>query len=128
MTSITLDPTTSPLTATRREKIAAGLAIPLGLMTFTGGIIFWEWSALTWMAMIAVGMGASYLWNASRVLRGDAAGVRPVTLTAYVHVAFTISKLVIWQETEAAPFGVVAIAIALLLRGRAPRSRVRPGA
>jgi hypothetical protein len=38
---------------------------------------------------------------------------------------FTLAKLVIWQETEATLFGVVAIAIAiaLLLRGREPRPR-----
>ena len=116
MTSITL---AAPTVTTRREKIAAGLALPLGTMTCVGGIVFWEWSALTWIAAIALAMGASYLFNGVRVLRGDAAGLHPLLLTAYVHIAFTIAKLAIWQETEATVFGIVAIAIALLLRGRA---------
>ena len=115
MTSITL--AAPAATTTRREKLAAGLAVPLGTMTCVGGVVFWEWSALTWIAVIALAMGASYLGNAVRILRGDADGVRPMALTAYVGIAFTVAKLAIWQETEATLFGVVAIAIALLLRG-----------
>ena len=119
MTTITL----AAPTATRRDRIAAGLALPLGTMTCVGGIVFWEWSALTWIAVMALAMGASYLVNGVRTLRGDAAGRYPLLLTAYVHIAFTVAKLAIWQETEAVLFGVIAVAIALLLGGRVRRPR-----
>jgi hypothetical protein len=117
MTTFTL---AAPSVTTRREKLAAGLALPLGAMTCAGGIIFWEWSAFTWVAVVALAMGVSYLVNAVRVLRDDADAPYPLRLTAYAGIAFTIAKLVFWQETEAVAFGVVALVIVLLLRGRAP--------
>ena len=123
MTSITL---TTPTVTTRREKIAAGLALPLGTMTCIGGIVFWEWSALTWIAVIALAMGASYLVNGVRVLRGDAGARRPLLLTAYVGIGFTVAKLAIWQETEAVLFGLVAAAIALLLGATTRARRATP--
>ena len=118
MSSITL---AAPAATTRLEKLAAALAVPLGTMTCVGGVIFWEWSALTWVAVIALAMGASYLFNGVRVLRGDADGAYPLRLTAYTGIAFTVAKLVFWQETEAVAFGLVAVAIALLLRARRHR-------
>jgi hypothetical protein len=120
MTSITL---TTPHATARREKLAAGLALPLGTMTCVGGIVFWEWSALTWIAVIALAMGASYVVSGVRILRGDPAAIRPLLRTAYVGIAFTVAKLAIWQETEAVIFGMVAIAIAVLLAGRDRRAR-----
>jgi cation transport ATPase len=120
MTSITL---TSPPASARREKVAAGLALPLGTMTCVGGIVFWEWSALTWIAVIALAMGASYVVNAVRLLRGDPAAARFLMRTAYVGIAFSLAKLAIWEETEAVIFGVVAAVIAVLLGGRERRAR-----
>ena len=113
MNSIALD---SSLAITRREKAAALLALPLGLMTVTGGIVFWEWSALTFVSVIAIAMGAAFLTGAVRVLRGDPAGARILLAAACAQVLFTIAKLAIWQETEAALFGLVALAVLALLR------------
>jgi hypothetical protein len=117
MTSITL---ASPVA--RREQVAAGLALPLGAMTCTGGIVFWEWSALTWIAAFAVCMGASYLFCGVRVLRGVADARHPLLLTAYAGIAFSVIKIAVWRETAAVPFGVAAVAIALLL-GATTRGR-----
>jgi D-alanyl-lipoteichoic acid acyltransferase DltB (MBOAT superfamily) len=112
MSSIALD---STLATGRREKAAAVLALPLGLMTVAGGIVFWEWSAWTFIAVIALAMGAAFLTGAVRVLRGDAAGARILLAAACTQVLFTIAKLVFWQETEAGLFGLVALVIAALL-------------
>ena len=112
MHSIALDNT---LATSRREKAAAVLALPLGLMTVTGGIVFWEWSEWTFIAVIALAMGAAFLTGSVRVLRGDAAAARILLAAACAQVLFTIAKLVFWQETEAGLFGLVALAIAALL-------------
>jgi hypothetical protein len=112
MNSIALETT---LATTRREKAAAILALPLGLMTVTGGIVFWEWSAFTFVAVIAIAMGAAFLTGAVRLLRGDGAGARILLAAAGTQVAFTIAKLVFWHETEAVLFGLVALLIAGLL-------------
>jgi hypothetical protein len=116
MHSIALE---SPLSLTRRDKVAALLALPLGLMTIAGGIVFWEWSALTFVSVIALAMGAAFVTGAARVLRGNPAGARILLAAAAAQVLFTIAKLVVWHETEAALFGLVALAIAALLRGHA---------
>jgi hypothetical protein len=112
MNSIALD---STLATTRREKAAALLALPLGLMTVAGGIVFWEWSAYTFVAVIALAMGAAFLTGSVRVLRGDVAGSRILLAAACVQVLFTIAKLVFWQETEAGLFGLAALANTALL-------------
>ena len=120
MHSIALDTT---LATTRREKAAAVLALPLGLMTVTGGIVFWEWSAFTFVAVIAIAMGAAFVAGAVRVLRGVGGGARVLLAAACTQVLFTIAKLVFWHETEAALFGLVAAGIAALLWTRRPRPR-----
>jgi hypothetical protein len=116
MNSIALADSTAGLT--RREQAAAVLAVPLGLMTLIGSIVFWEWSALTFVGVIGLAMAAGFLGGAVRVLRGDAAGTRILRAAAATQVLFTISKLVFWQETEAGLFGLVALVILALLRGR----------
>lgn len=116
MNSIALD--NALATVTRREKAAAILALPLGAMTLIGSIVFWEWSALTFIGVIGLAMAAGFLGGAFRVLRGDAAGVRILLAAAVTQVLFTISKLVFWQEEEAALFGLVALVIVALLRAR----------
>jgi hypothetical protein len=88
MHSIALDNT--PAT-TRREKAAALLALPLGLMTVAGGIVFWEWSQWTFIAVIALAMGAAFLTGSVRVLRGEAAGGRILLAAACTQVVFTIA-------------------------------------
>jgi hypothetical protein len=115
MNSIALD--IAPVT--RREKAAAVLAVPLGAMTLIGSLIFWEWSAFTFVGVIGLAMAAGFLSGAYRLLRGDAAGARILLAAAAAQVLFTISKLVFWQEVEASLFGLVALAIVALLRARA---------
>jgi hypothetical protein len=102
----------------RRAKTAAALAVPLGTMTLIGSIVFWEWSAYTFVGVIGLAMAAGFLTGAVRVLRGDAAGIRILRAAAVTQVLFTISKLVFWEEVEATLFGVTALAIAALLRPR----------
>jgi hypothetical protein len=102
----------------RREKAAAALAVPLGTMTLIGSIIFWEWSAYTFVGVIGLAMAAGFLTGAVRVLRGDAAGVRLLRAAAATQVLFTISKLIFWEEVEATLFGVAALAMLALLRPR----------
>jgi hypothetical protein len=116
MHSIALEPT---LSVTRRDRAAVLLALPLGLMTIAGGVVFWEWSALTFVSVIALAMGAAFVTGATRVLRGDLAGARILLAAAVAQVLFTVAKLAVWQETEAGLFGLVALAVAALLRGHA---------
>jgi hypothetical protein len=111
MNSIALENPTA-----RRAKAAAVLAVPLGVMTLIGSIIFWEWSAYTFVGVIGLAMAAGFLTGALRTLRGDAAGTRILRAAAVTQVLFTISKLVFWQETEATLFGFVALVILALLR------------
>jgi hypothetical protein len=116
MNSIALD--IAPVN--RREKAAASLALPLGVMTLIGSIIFWEWSAYTFVGVIGLAMAAGFLTGAFRLLHGDAAGTRILLAAAATQVLFTIAKLVFWQEAEASLFGLVALVIIALLRARAP--------
>jgi cation transport ATPase len=104
----------------RRAKAAAVLAVPLGLMTLIGSIVFWEWSAFTFVGVIGLAMAAGFLTGAFRLLRGDAAGARILLAAAVTQVLFTISKLIFWREEEAALFGLAALVIAALLRARTP--------
>jgi hypothetical protein len=103
-------------TVGRREQAAAMLALPLGTMTLIGSIVFWEWSALTLVGVIGLGIAAAVLGGGVRTLRGDAGGVRILRAGAATQVLFTIAKLVFWQEAEAILFGLVALVILALLR------------
>ena len=113
MNSIALENPTA-----RREKTAAVLAVPLGVMTLIGSVIFWEWSAFTFVGVIGLAMAAGFVGGAVRVLRGDSAGARILRAAAVTQVLFTISKLIFWQEVEASAFGLVALVILALLHTR----------
>jgi hypothetical protein len=113
MNSIALEHPTA-----RRQKAAAALALPLGTMTLIGSIVFWEWSAYTFVGVIALAMASGFLAGAAKLLRGDAAGLRILRATAVAQVLFKLAKLVFWQEAEATLFGLVALGILALLRGR----------
>jgi hypothetical protein len=115
MNSIALD--IAPVT--RRGTAAAVLAVPIGVMTLIGSIVFWEWSAFTFIGVIGLAMAAGFLGGAFRLLRGDEAGTRILLAAAASQVLFTISTLVFWQEVEASLFGLVALVIVALLRARA---------
>ena len=117
MNTFALDNNIAPATTTRREKVAAGLALPIGVMGCIGSVIFWEWSALIFVSVIALGMGIAFLTGAFRVLRGDSAGARVLLATACVQLVFTAAKLAIWHEADAVLFGLVALAIAGLTYG-----------
>jgi hypothetical protein len=114
MSTIALQPNTTSVAA--RAKVAAGLALPLGAMNLVGAVVFWEWSWLTWVAVLAVAMGAATLAGAIATLRDRTAGVELLRRAMLAQVAFTLMKLVLWQELEAATFGAVALVILALAR------------
>jgi hypothetical protein len=101
-----------------RAKIAAGLALPLGLMTLVGTVIFWDWSWLTWVGVWGAIQGTAALVGAVNTLRSKPEGVQLLRYAMASQMVFTAMKLVFWQEWEAASFGVLAAVIYALLRER----------
>ncbi len=99
-------------------KVAAGIALPLGLMNMAGAVIFWEWSWLTWVGVWAMLMGAVTLTGAVGTLAGRPGALRLLRAGLLSQLAFTALKLVFWQEAEAATFGAVAVILVLMTRPR----------
>jgi hypothetical protein len=114
--------TTTKLPA--RAKVAAGLAVPLGLMGLVGAVIFWEWSWLTWVAVWGGAQAAAALIAAALIFAGRQRGVALLRYAMISELVFTAMKLVFWQEVEAASFGVVALAVYLVIRERPTTGRV----
>ena len=112
MSTIALPTNTTRLPT--RAKVAAGVALPLGLMNCVGAVVFWEWSWLTWVAVLAALMGAATLTGAVTALRGR--GVDLLRKAMLAQMGFTAFKLVFWQEIEAITFGLVAAAIYAAIR------------
>jgi hypothetical protein len=104
-----------------RAKIAAGLALPLGVMTLVGTVIFWDWSWLTWVGVWGGLQGAAALIGAVKVLGNRSDGVQLLRYAMVSGMVFTVMKLVFWQELEAASFGVLSAVIYALLRERRDR-------
>ena len=123
MSTIALPKSTST-TVPARVRVAAGLALPLGLMNVAGVIVFWDWSWTTWVGVWGAIMGAATLLGGAQTLLGRADGRRLLAAAMVSQLVFTAMKLVFWQELEAGTFGVVALAIYLVVRERpATRSR-----
>ena len=101
-----------------RVKVAAGLALPLGLMTCLGVIVFWDWSWLTWVSVWGAAQGIALLAGAAQLLRGRAEALPLFRAALVSQVVFTVMKLVFWQEVEAALFGGLALVLYLLVRER----------
>jgi hypothetical protein len=99
-------------------RVAAGIALPLGLMNVAGAIVFWEWSWLTWVAVWAALMGAATIGGAVATLAGRAGGLRLLRAAMISQLVFTAMKLVFWQEVEAATFGAVAAILVVMIRPR----------
>ena len=115
MSTLALNPT--PTARPRRHTVAASLALPLGLMTALGVIIFWTWTASSLLfCVLGFGMAYGFVAGAVKTLRKDASGLRLLRLAAATQVLFTLAKLVFWSETEASLFGLTALAILALTR------------
>ncbi len=99
-------------------RVAAAVALPLGAMNVAGAVIFWEWSWLTWVAVLAAAMGAATLAGAVGTLLGRAGAVALLRKAMLAQLAFTLLKLVGWQEGAALVFGAVALVLHLMLRER----------
>ena len=56
--------------------------------------------------------------GAVQTLRNRPHGVELLRRAMFAQVAFTVMKLVFWQETEAATFGLVALVVAALIHER----------
>lgn len=107
-----------PTATPARIKVAAVLALPLGLMTLVGTVIFWDWSWTTWVGVWGAAQGTAALVGAVRTLRGRPDGVRILRYAMVSQMVFTVMKLVVWQEVEAASFGVLAAVVYGLLSRR----------
>ena len=107
-----------PAATPTRAKIAAGLALPLGLMTLVGTVIFWDWSWTTWVGVWGAIQGTAALVGAVKTLQGKPDGVQLLRYAMVSQMVFTVMKLVFWQEVEAASFGILAAVIYALLRER----------
>ena len=120
MSTIALNPGTATTTPVPlRAKLGAGLALPLSLMTLVGVVIFWDWSWTTWVGVLGAAMGVAGIAGAVGVLAGRAGALELLRRAMLVQVAYTVMKLVFWQELEAGTFGAVAlIVLALVRRGR----------
>ena len=117
-TALHLTPSAPAARVPTLARVAAGIALPLGLMNIAGAIVFWEWSWLTWVAVLAAGMGVATLAGAVGTLMGRAGAVPLLRKAMLAQLAFTLMKLVFWQELEAATFGAVAVVLLLMLRER----------
>ena len=113
----TIAVSTSTTTVPARAKVAAGLALPLGLMTLVGTVIFWDWSWLTWVGVWGAAQGVAALAGAVQTLQSRPDGVRLLRYAMVSQLVFTAMKLVVWQEWEAASFGVLAAVVYGLLSG-----------
>ena len=114
MSTIALPTNTTSLPT--RAKVAAGIALPLGLMNAVGVIIFWDWSWTTWVGVLGAAMAIATVAGAVQTLRSRAGGVELLRKAMLAQMAFTAMKLVGWQELEAITFGLVAAAIYAALR------------
>ena len=114
MSTIALPHTTTKLPA--RAKVAAGVALPLGLMNLVGVVIFWDWSWLTWVGVLGAVMAVATLAGAVNTLRDRVDGRELLRKAMVAQLGFTAFKLVFWQELEALTFGAVALALYLALR------------
>jgi hypothetical protein len=119
MSTTALHPTSAAtsLRVPALARVAAALALPLGLMNCVGVVIFWEWSPDAWVGVLGGLIGLATLAGAvGTLLRRPAAAV--LLRRAMVgQLAFTVIKLVGWQEGAALVFGAVALTLlALLLR------------
>src|SRR5688500_10771618 len=120
MSTIALPNRTTTIPA--RVKVAAGFALPLGFMNVVGVIVFWDWSWTTWVGVWGAIMGAATLVGGAQTLLGRVEGRRLLAAAMVSQLVFTAMKLVFWQELEAGTFGLVALAIYLVVRER-PSSR-----
>ena len=109
------NPSSTATTIPARAKVAAGLALPLSLMTCVGVVIFWDWSWLTWVGVWGAIQGTAALVGAVKTLQDKPDGVQLLRYAMVSQMVFTAMKLVFWQEWEAASFGVVAAVVYGLL-------------
>lgn len=116
MSTIALQTTAAQLPA--RAKVGAGIALPLGLMNLVGVVIFWEWSWMTWVGFVGIAMAAATILGSVGTLRGRADGAALLRRAMLAQMAFTVMKLVGWQELEALTFGAVATLVYALARER----------
>lgn len=114
MSTIALPHTTTKLPV--RAKVAAGVALPLGLMNLVGVVIFWDWSWLTWVGVLGIVMALATIGGAVNTLRSRVDGVDLLRKAMIAQMSFTAFKLVFWQELEALTFGAVAAALYAALR------------
>lgn len=117
MSTTTLtSPTPTRLPAVAR--VGAGLALPLGVMNGVGAVVFWEWSWLALVSLLALALGAATLAGAVQTLRSRRSGLHLLRRAMLAQVCFTLMKLVFWAEVEALPFGVVALVILAMVASR----------
>jgi hypothetical protein len=116
---------TRPVGAT----VALGLT-PLIAMVTSGGAVYFSllWSeapeVTVWTVLFAVGFVAIAIAGiiaAIALSRGSERGRRGVIAYAAFGILFTLAKLVWWQETEAIVFGVLDVALLLLVSARRVR-------
>lgn len=134
--SYTIEPQViGPASSTTRPPAAvwaaAVLTVLLALVTSYGAIYFTfyfedpdagagSWVFVTTFIGIAIAGAAS----AVAMLRGSRTGRRVLLVYGVLGILWSIAKLVFWQETEAAIFGVVNVAIIGLILTRKARSHV----
>ena len=117
MSTIALSSPAVPALPTR-VKVAGALALPLGLMTCVGVVVFFELSWLTWVSVWGALQGGAALAGGVQILRGRPGGVRLLRISLVSQMVFTVMKLVAWQEAEAALFGALALVLYVLVRER----------
>ena len=113
--------TRTPLSLPGRLKVAAGLLIPIGLLTLVGSFVFAEWqdSQLVPFTILTLAIGVGMIGGAVAVLRGNAAAVPLLLTLCGLHLVFDIANIVVAGETEVAPFALLQLAILALLAKRA---------
>lgn len=117
MSTTALSPTPA-LRVPGLARIGAGLALPLGLMNLVGVIVFWDWSWTLWVGVLGAVMGIATVVGAAGTLAGRPAARDLLHKAMIAQVAYTLFKLVGWQEVEAATFGAVALVVLALVRAR----------
>ncbi len=118
MSTTALYPTPTALSVPALAKVGAGLALPLGLMNCVGLVIFWSWGWDAWVGFVGGAMALATLAGALGTLTGRPSARVLLERAMLAQIAFTILKLIGWQEVEALTFGAVAAVIYAMVRAR----------